>query len=228
MRPWGGIGGVTVWRKCLLAAILLGACTGSVTAAELYRYQNEAGITVVDWAIPAVYVGSGYEVLNESGQIVRVVPPAKTDTELERDAVAARAQEAEAAAQAAQLERDTFLLRRYSTIQDIEAARDRLLRELDIRIAILSGQRDTLSQQLARHQSALDTAAQSDAASPQYEEETVAALKAEIQSLDEASEGRQQQAAALAEAYSRDIARFAELEEIVALRRQMSVTPPSL
>jgi chromosome segregation ATPase len=198
-----------------------------VTAAELYRYQNEAGITVVDWAIPAAYVGSGYEVLNESGQIVRVVPPAKTDAELERDAVAARAQEAEAAAQAAQLERDTFLLRRYSTIEDIEAARDRSLRELDIRIAILSGQRDTLSQQLARHQSALDTTEQSDAASPQYEEETVAALRAEIQSLDEASEGRQQQAAALAEAYSRDIARFAELEEIVALRRQMSVTPPS-
>ena len=217
-----------MWRKCLLAAILLGACTGSVTVAELYRYQNEAGIKVVDWAIPAVYVGSGYEVLNESGQIVRVVPPAKTDTELERDAVAARAQEAEAAAQAAQLERDTFLLRRYSTIEDIEAARDRSLRELDIRIAVLSGQRDTLSQQLARHQSALDTTERSGAVSPQYEEETVAALKAEIQSLDEASEGRQQQAAALAEAYSRDIARFAELEEIVALRRQMSVTPSSL
>ena len=71
--------------------------------------------------------------------------------------MAARAQEAEAAAQAAQLERDTFLLRRYITIQDIEAARDRSLRELDIRIAILSGQRDTLSQQLARHQSALET-----------------------------------------------------------------------
>ena len=216
-----------MWRKCLPATMLLGACTAGVTAAELYRYQNEAGITVVDWAIPAAYVGSGYEVLNESGQIVRVVPPAKTDTELERDAVAARAQEAEAAAQAAQLERDTFLLRRYSTIQDIEAARDRSLRELDIRIAILSGQRDTLSQQLARHQSALDTTERSGAVSPQYEEETVAALKAEIQSLDEASEGRQQQAAALAEAYSRDIARFAELEEIVALRRQMSVTPPS-
>ena len=183
---------------------------------------------MVDWAIPAAFVGSGYEVLNESGQIVRIVPPAKTDTELERDAASARAQEAEAAAQAAQLERDPFLLRRYSTIQDIEAARDRSLRELDIRIAILSGQRDTLLQQLARHQSALDTAKQTDAASPQYEEETVAALRAEIQSLDEASEGRQQQAAALAEAYSRDIARFAELEEIVALRRQMSVTPSSL
>ena len=55
----------------------------------------------------------------------------------------------------------------------------------------------------------------------------MAALQAEIQSLDEATEGRQQQAAALAEAYSRDIVRFAELEEVVALRRQMSLSPSS-
>ena len=64
---WNSIGSVTVWRKYFPAPILLGACVGSVTAAELYRYQNEAGITVVDWAIPAAYVSSGYEVLNESG-----------------------------------------------------------------------------------------------------------------------------------------------------------------
>lgn len=216
-----------MWRKYLPAGILLGACAGSVTAAELYRYHNEAGVTVVDWAIPAAYVSSGYEVLNESGQVVRVVPPAKTDTELERDAAAARAQEAEAAARAAQLERDTFLLRRYSTVQDIEAARDRSLRELDIRIAILSSQRETLSEQLASHQAALETTEPPGGATSQYEEETVAALKAEIQSLDEATEGRQQQSAALAEAYGRDIARFAELEEIVALRREMSIAPAS-
>ena len=55
----------------------------------------------------------------------------------------------------------------------------------------------------------------------------MAALKAEIQSLDEATEGRQQQSAALAKAYGSDIGRFAELEEIVAPRRQMSVTPLS-
>jgi len=55
----------------------------------------------------------------------------------------------------------------------------------------------------------------------------VAALQAKIQSFHEANGGRQQQAAALAEAYSRDIARLAELEEVVALRRQMSLSPSS-
>ena len=99
-----------MWRKYLPSAILLGACVGSVTAAELYRYQNEAGVTVVDWVISTASVSSGYEILNESGQVVRVVPPAKLDTDFERDAAAARALDAEAVAQATQLERDTFLL----------------------------------------------------------------------------------------------------------------------
>ena len=118
-----------MWHRCVkLAAWLVALSWVSAAApAELYRYQNELGVTVVDWTIPAAYVSDGYEVLSESGQVVRVVPPVKTETDFERDAAAARVQEAEAAAQAAQLERDTFLLRRYSTIQNIEAARYRPL-----------------------------------------------------------------------------------------------------
>ena len=74
------------------------------------------------------------------------------------------------------MKRDTFLLRRYSTIQEIEAARDRLLRELVIFIATLNSQRDTLSQQLERHQAELDATAPSGKAASQCEEETVASL----------------------------------------------------
>ena len=56
-----------------------------------------------------------------------------------------------------------------------------------------------------------------------YEEETIAALKAELKSLDEAVAGRRRQSAALKAAYARDIERFVELEDIVALRQQLSV-----
>ena len=130
--------------------------------------------------------------------------------------------DAEAAAEAAQLERDTFLLRRYSTVADIEAARDRSLRELDIRISILNSQRATLVDQLARHEAKLASSAVAGDSASHYEQETVAALQAEIASLDEAMAGRKQQSAALADAYASDMARFAELEDIVALRRQLS------
>ena len=50
----------------------------------------------------------------------------------------------------------------------------------------------------------------------------MAALRAEIASLDEAMAGRKQQSAALADAYASDMTRFAELGDIVALRRQLS------
>lgn len=50
----------------------------------------------------------------------------------------------------------------------------------------------------------------------------MAALLAEIASLDEAMAGRKQQSAALVDAYVSNMARLAELEDIVALRRQLS------
>lgn len=52
-----------------------------------------------------------------------------------------------------------------------------------------------------------------------YEEETIAALKAELKSLAEAVAGRHHQFAALKAAYALDMSRFAELEDIVALRQ---------
>ena len=50
----------------------------------------------------------------------------------------------------------------------------------------------------------------------------MAALQAEIASLYEVMAGRKQQSAALADAYTDDMARFAELKDIVALHRQLS------
>ena len=218
------------FKRSSTGICLLGLLPGLIAWAQttnLYRYQDDSGVVVVDWRVPAEYVDHGYEVLDETGRVLRVVPRALTDSE-KRDASKARDLEVEAIAEQERLQAwDESLLLRYSTTEDIEAARDRLLRELDILIAILNSQRDTLSQQLERHQAALDATAPSGEAASQYEEETVASLQAEIQSLDEVTKGRQQQSAALAEAYGRDIARFAELEEIVALRRQMSVSPSS-
>jgi len=207
-------------RKAALISLLMWSALSS--AAELYRYQNEAGITVVDWTIPAAFVANGYEVLSESGQVLRVVPRMQTETEREQAAAAEQQVKAEAAAVAAQIERDTFLLRRYSTVEDIEAARDRSLRELDIRISILSGQRQTLYQQLEKHESVLGSERPVGEPAALYQQDTINALRAEISSLDDAIRGRRAQSAAVAEAFGRDIARFAELEEIVALRREMS------
>ena len=79
-----------------------------------------------------------------------------------------------------------------------------------------------MADQLARHEANLASSTATDESASQCERETVDALQAEIASLDEAMAGRKQQSAALADAYTSDMARFAKLEDIVALRRQLS------
>ena len=95
---------------------------------------------VVDYQVPAEYIASGYEVLNGEGMVIKVVP--RELTEEEKQAANAQQQlEAEAQPRRRGLRKwDESLLLRYSTVEDIEAARERALRDLRIRLSILQGQ----------------------------------------------------------------------------------------
>ena len=72
----------TVVSHFLLSAFLL-TLPLSVSSAELYRYTNAEGTVVIDHRIPPQYVAQGYEVLNDKGVVVRVVPRELTPEERE-------------------------------------------------------------------------------------------------------------------------------------------------
>lgn len=128
----------------LLASTLAGA-------AELYRYTDERGVMVLDrQGVPPQHIGRGYEVLNEQGRVVRVVPPAPSADEMRR----LQQEKARAAA-------DVQLLRLYASTEDVERARKRKLAELDSVIGITQGnlqslrtQQTSLRAQAAQHERA--------------------------------------------------------------------------
>lgn len=104
-----------LWSSSLLAAT------------EMYRYIDERGVTVIDrLGVPPEHVARGYEVLNEQGRVIRVVPPAPSAEERQR-----------LAEEKAKASSDAQLLRIYSEVGDVDRARDRKLAELDgaIRVA---------------------------------------------------------------------------------------------
>ena len=121
------------------------------SAAELYRYVNDKGVTVLDrQGVPHQYIGKGYEVLNEQGRVVRVVPPAPTPEEVRR---MLKAKE--------QAKSDAQLLRLYTSVDDVDRARNRRLAELDGLIGVTRGnlqslrtQQDNLQRQAADHERA--------------------------------------------------------------------------
>ncbi len=128
---------------CLLLNM---GCIASVQADDslgvvLYRYVDSRGVTVLDrQGVPAEYSGKGYEVLNQRGRVIQVVPPAPT---------ADQAREAYAAAQAAkvQADADAQLLHLYSSLTDVDRARTRKLAELDALISVAQGNIQGLANQ---------------------------------------------------------------------------------
>ncbi len=126
-------------RLPLLLSVLLPALAG---AGELYRYVNDKGVIVLDrQGVPPEYIGKGYDVLSDQGRVVRVVPPAPTAEERQR-----------LQAQQAQATSDAQLLRLYSSLDDVDRARERKLTELDGAVSAARGNLQSLRTQQANLQ----------------------------------------------------------------------------
>ncbi len=118
-------------KPILLGALLaLGlALPAAVTAGELYRYVDDRGVTVLSrQGVPPEFIGNGYEVLNDQGRVIQVVPPAPSPEERQR-----------LAAEKARAGSDKQLLRLYSSPEDVDRARARKMAELDGMIGIVRG-----------------------------------------------------------------------------------------
>lgn len=196
---------------------------GKGGGANLYRYTNNEGNIVVDYQVPPEYVKKGYEVLSLEGVVLKVVPRELTEEE-RKIADAQERLEAEARAEEERLrEWDETLLRRYSTIEDIEAARERALMDLRIRVSILKGNKRSLKQQVENYQA---QAADLERMGKEVDVARLGAiddLQSEIAATDRAIRDREQEIKDVSAAYDNDIERFGALLELVEFRRAMLV-----
>ncbi|NQX87398.1 MAG: hypothetical protein HRT77_01910 [Halioglobus sp.] len=202
--------------------LLLSALPLAVDAKPLYRYRNAEGITVVDFQVPLESIGNGYEVLNEKGMVVKVVPRELTEEERqEKDA-----QERLLAAAKAEEERlrklDESLMLRYSTVADIEDARRRAMGNLEIRLAILRGNRRGYKQQVENYQSQLADTERAGFDVDMERLREIENLQKEIQSIDRDIETRELEIEVLGAKFQADIDRFEMLQEAVDMRRALS------
>ncbi|MCK9503104.1 MAG: hypothetical protein M0Q95_02830 [Porticoccaceae bacterium] len=107
-----------------------GEVKDDIPAGAFYRYYNAEGNQVMDFSIPPEYTDKGYEILSPSGRLLKKVP-ARTDA----DALTAE----DIAAQEAQKKEDAYILRSYSSLDDVDRARKRRLALVEREINILKG-----------------------------------------------------------------------------------------
>lgn len=135
--------------KCL-ALLLVLFVIPMAASAELYKYLNEDGVTVLNNYVPPRFVQNGYTILNEDGRVLEVVPRALTAEEIrQRESELAMSQRL-AQKQRDQKEADKNLLILYSTAEDVERARDTKLASVE---GYIRTQRDHLRRMLGqKHQ----------------------------------------------------------------------------
>jgi hypothetical protein len=193
-----------------------------VEAKPLYRYRNAEGNVVVDYQVPADSVGNGYEILNDKGIVITVVPRALSAEELKaKDAEKKREQEAKAEEERLR-KWDESLMLHYSTVADIEDAKRRALGDLQIRMSILKSNRYSLKQEVENYQA---QAADTERAGKSVDVErlrTIERLQQDIAVTELDIKQREQEIRALETAYQADIERFKMLQDVVELRQTLS------
>ncbi|MCW8195645.1 DUF4124 domain-containing protein [Proteobacteria bacterium 005FR1] len=188
-----------------LAAFLLAAASLTAAAADrYYRYVNDEGVTVLDSRIPPRYVKKGYEVVTASGQVLQVVPPTPSDEELEKLA-AQREQEAKMA------EWDEYLLRRYSSVGDIESARERKLADFDASMSILRGNANGVEAQIHDLQARAADQERAGRAVPEVLLENLAVLQAQLEKVQQQLELRLLEKRELEKRFDSEIRRFSQI-----------------
>ena len=121
-----------VKSKPILAVIILAAsgfmASNAFAQGYTYRYVNDDGVQVMGNSIPPKYVHKGYEVLSPRGTVIRVVEPALPPEQI--------AVERELAELRAKYE---HLAKRYSSVRDIEAAKQRKLVDVEASLILAEG-----------------------------------------------------------------------------------------
>lgn len=209
----------TTLRTCVALLLIAGVVPFAV-ARELYRYVNDQGHTVIDYQIPPEYVKNGYEILNSKGVVLRTVPRQLSEAE-QKEVDARKAKEEAAQAEEKRMQEwDESLLLRYSTVEDIEAARERALRDLRIRVSILKSNKFALRQQVENYQS---QAAELERRGQKVDAERLQVIKdlqGEITSTDRAISDRLREIGAVEAAFAADIDRFKQIQDKVKFRQQ--------
>jgi hypothetical protein len=124
-RHWFGIAAATVnalaFARINMLVLVLAAMPA---AAELYKYKNEDGVTVLDSHVPARYVKDGYTILSLDGRVLEVVERALNEGEIRaRDLARAADAIRDREGRERQLA-DQRLLQIYGTPEDVLRARD--------------------------------------------------------------------------------------------------------
>ncbi len=200
--------------------VLIVFCLNLQAANQLYRYVNDEGVSVINFKIPPEFVHKGYDIINPDGSLIRKIPRELSKEELSlRNTDESRARFAEEEEKRLRAW-DNSLMLRYSSIEDIEAAQERAMRDLKVRISILKSNLSTIKSQIEREQLKAANIERSGGQVPEEISANIDILRLEIEDTEQSITARRDEIESVNTTFMRDMNRFATLQDRVNMRRQ--------
>jgi len=191
---------------CCVALLLLASPTWAIKSSSgedlYYRYVNKQGVRVINHTLPPKFAQHGYEVVTASGMVVKVVEAALSGEDAKLLAEK-RLRDTELAVW------DKELRRRYSSVRDIEAAKERKLAEVDGNIAILDSNVRNLRKQISGQHARAANTERSGRKVSKAVINTLSALEKELSNTRSKIEQRRVLREAIIEKFANDANRFA-------------------
>ncbi len=195
---------------CLVLTVV-SAAVPMTTIAELYKYKNEDGVTVLDSHVPARYVKYGYTILSLNGRVLEVVPRALTDAEITARDNAIELQQRIDRKRREQKIADQNLLRLYSTPEDVIRARDTKLQSIESFINAQSGNARRLQEQKHRLESSLADIERSGGTISKDRIDRIRSIENRMSQIENEIQGKHDEMEALRTTYAADLTRVREL-----------------
>lgn len=198
----------------IVAALALGAIATPAEAQYRYRWVDENGTTQISDRVPADAARYRVEVLNNRGMVIRVMEAAMNEEErAEAERVAAEEAAAEAAAEA-QARRDNMLLQSYTSVADIERARDGRLQALAAQIRVSRSAVESLQENVDTLQAQVAQREANGQAVPEALATQLADARRQLEANERFALAREQEYAEIEATFTADIARYRELRGI--------------
>jgi len=206
----------------LILAIALDGTECALAAKQLYRYTDATGIPVINDRLPPEAIKNGYEVLNGQGVVVSEVPAQMTPEQVVESDEQAAKERAAREAKALQAQKDQLLLMRYSSISDIEAARERALQSIRIRVSILRSNIRSMVQRVENYQAEAANIERAGGTVDGERIDAINSLRKRLASTQRQLSDRELEMQQVRADYQVDIDRFQHLLDQVELHRKMS------
>ena len=179
--------------------------------AELYKYTNEDGVTVLDSHVPARYVKNGYTILSLDGRVLEVVPRALTDKERRaRDKKIAEEQKEEEERKKREVA-DQNLLRLYSTPEDVIRARDTKLASIQGFIETSKGNIQRLEEERRNIEASLADVERAGGTIDKQQVDRIHGIESRVHQIQKEIKDKQDEMDELRSSFAADLKRVREL-----------------